>query len=179
MKKKVGLVFNETLEKLDIYSETNLKTLIYLYRFHIPEIKFYDDSLESLQILKKDFKLGLITDGRVFVQKRKVEALNIENLFDTIIFTDILGSENWKPSKVPYEIALNLLNSNPEESVYIGDDPFKDFNAPKLLNMDSIQIKKEEVIDYWAKRGYKKVEPDYEINSLNEIYNLKGLNIFK
>jgi len=45
--------------------------------------------------------------------------------------------------------------------------------------MDSIQIKKEEVIDYWAKRGYKKVEPDYEINSLNEIYNLKGLNIFK
>lgn len=162
-----GKVFNFLIEDLKL--NENILNLVYVYRYHFPNIELYQDSMCVLEKLKKDFKLGLITDGRVFVQKRKVEALNIEKYFDVIIFTDILGDEFWKPSVEPYKLALDLLKSKPEESVYIGDDPYKDFKAPIELGMKSIQVKMEDELDYWKKRGYKKFDADFNVDNLKDV----------
>ena len=131
-----GKIFDILLKELDLYSEKNVLLLVYIYRYHFPKIELYKDSLDVLNELKANgFKLGLITDGRSFVQKRKVEALGLNEYFDSIIFTDVLGSLFWKPSTVPYEITLDLLDSSAEESVYVGDDPYKDFlGAHKIGN---------------------------------------------
>lgn len=164
-----GKVFDLLLKEYDLNSDKNIMTLVYAYRNHLPEISLYEGTQDVLAKLKKNHKLGLITDGQVIAQKRKVEALNLEKYFDTIIFTDILGSEFWKPSKMPYLIALNNLKSSPQEAIYIGDDPYKDFKAPKELEMKTIQIKKEDEMDYWKKRGYERFEADKTINNLEEI----------
>lgn len=160
-------VFNRLIQDLNI--DENVFNLVYVYRYHFPEISLYPDTLNVLKILKKDFKLGLITDGRSFVQKRKVEALNIEKYFDIIIFTDILGENYWKPSTEPYKLALNFLKSSPKNSVYIGDDPYKDFKAPNLLGMKSIQIKIEKELDYWKNKGYNRFDADNCVNELMDI----------
>lgn len=162
-----GSVFDRLVNDLNF--EVNVSTLVYIYRYHFPDISLYSESIPLLKDLKKDYKLALITDGRSFVQKRKVDALNIEDYFDVIIFTDVLGEKFWKPSTGSYKLALSILNCEAKNSYYIGDDPYKDFKAPKQLGMKSIQVKMEDEMDYWKKRGYERVDADFTVNNLNEI----------
>ena len=167
-----GKVFNILLDDLNLSEKENIFNLVYVYRFHTPNISLYDDVLDTLITLKKmDYKLGIITDGKAIVQKNKIDALNLNELFDVIILTDALGSDFWKPSIVPYQIALDLLNSTPNESCYIGDDSFKDFLGPKSLNMITIQVQYEEEIDYWKKRGFNQTKPDYKVKYLQGIFD--------
>ena len=162
-----GKVFDTLVNDLDF--NENVSTLVYIYRYHFPDISLYSESIHLLNELKNNYKLALITDGRSFVQKRKVEALNIENYFDIVIFTDILGENYWKPSIEPYKLALSVLNCEAKDSCYVGDDPYKDFKAPKELGMKSIQVKMEDEMDYWKKRGYERVDADFQVDSLNDI----------
>ena len=187
LSKKYGCDFNTLMSKItDIFNEDgrgsvfdrlvndfnfdeNVSTLVYIYRYHFPDISPYSQSIPLLNDLKEDYKLALITDGRSFVQKRKVDALNIENYFEVIIFTDVLGENFWKPSTEPYKLALSILNCEAKNSYYVGDDPYKDFKAPKQLGMKSIQVKMEDEMDYWKIRGYERVDADFTVNNLNEI----------
>lgn len=169
-----GSVFDRLIHDFDF--DEDVSTLVYIYRYHFPDISLYSESIPLLNSLVKDYKLALITDGRSFVQKRKVEALNIEKYFDEIIFTDILGNDFWKPSVEPYKLALSLLNSNASESFYIGDDPYKDFKAPNQLGMKSIQVKMEEELDYWKHRGFERVDADYNVDNLSEILGVLNEN---
>lgn len=169
-----GSVFDKLIHDFDF--DEDVSTLVYIYRYHFPDISLYSESIPLLNSLVKDYKLALITDGRSFVQKRKVEALNIGKYFDEIIFTDILGNDFWKPSVEPYKLALSLLNSNASESFYIGDDPYKDFKAPNQLGMKSIQIKMEEELDYWKHRGFERVDADYNVDNLSEILGVLNEN---
>ncbi|WP_296807559.1 HAD family hydrolase [uncultured Methanobrevibacter sp.] len=162
-----GKVFDKLVNDLNFNEE--ISTLVYIYRYHFPDIFLYPESILLLDNLKNNYKLALITDGRAFVQKRKVEALNIENYFDVIVFTDVLGENYWKPSPEPYKLVLNMLDCDAKDAYYIGDDPYKDFKAPKNLGMNSIQVKIEDEMDYWKKRGYERVDADFQVDNLNEI----------
>lgn len=167
-----GKIFDDILNEFKLSNKENVLSLVYVYRYHYPNIQLYDDSLEILKKLSKNFKLGLITDGRAFVQKRKIESLKLEDVFDSIMCTDVLGEKFWKPSHIPFEITLDYLECNGTESFYIGDDPFKDFKAPKELGMKTIQVKIEKEMDYWEKRGYKRFDADFTVNNLNEILDI-------
>lgn len=172
-KKGRGKIFNDLLLELDIYSEEELNVLIYLYRSHNPDIKLYNDVFPVLNTLKQmELALGIITDGRASVQQNKINALNLGDFFDVIVYTDKLGSENWKPSTVPYKIALNLLDVSSSKSIYVGDDPYKDFLGPKNLGMETVRIDRGFTENYWAKRGFKEVKANYSINSLKELLPL-------
>ena len=162
-----GKVFDKLVSDLNFKEEVS--TLVYIYRYHFPDISLYPESIPLLNNLKNKYKLALITDGRSFVQKRKVEALNIEDYFDVVIFTDVLGENYWKPSIESYKLVLSILNCDANDACYIGDDPYKDFKAPKKLGMKSIQVKIEDEINYWKKRGYERFDADFKVNSLNEI----------
>ncbi len=52
---------------------------------------------------------------------------------DKIIVTDDYGKEYWKPSIRPFQMMLEYFNIKPEEAVYIGDNPNKDFLPCKEL----------------------------------------------
>ena len=162
-----GKIFDRLIEEFKL--KESVSTLVYIYRYHFPEIYLYPDSIPLLDTLKNNYKLALITDGRAFVQKRKVDALNIADYFDVIIYTDVLGDKYWKPSVEPYKLVLDMLDADVKDVCYIGDDSYKDFKAPKILGMKSIQLKIEDELDYWKERGYEKVDADYQVNNLNEI----------
>ncbi len=166
-----GKIFNKLLDDLNLSEKENVLNLVYIYRFHTPNISLYDDVLDTLTHLKEEnYKLGIITDGKALVQKNKIDALNLDEIFDVIILTDALGPDFWKPSIVPYQIALDLLNSSPKECCYIGDDSYKDFLGPKKLNIKTIQVKYEKEIDYWKERGYSQTKPNHIVKSLKDIF---------
>lgn len=107
------------------------------YREHIPEIKLYDGVVDLIQTLKdRGIKVGIITDGRPEGQRKKLEALGLEKLVDDIIITDALGGVQFrKPNDISFRIMQNRWRIPFEQIIYVGDNPNKDFQAPKQLGM--------------------------------------------
>ena len=139
-----GKVFDSLLRNLALYTEEKVKLLVYLYRSHCPTIHLYEDVLPTLEQLRRcDMHLGIVTDGIASVQRNKIAALGLENLFDVIICTDELGREHWKPSTIPYKVALDLLQVTPLEAIYVGNDPSKDFIGSNSIGMLTIQVKRQ------------------------------------
>lgn len=139
-----GKVFDSLLDNLGLYTEDGVKLLVYLYRSHCPTIRLYEDVLPTLEALKcYGTRLGVVTDGMASVQRNKIAALGLQNLFDAIVCADELGKECWKPSTISYKVALDLLQVSPSEAVYVGDDPSKDFVGPNLIGMLTIQVKRQ------------------------------------
>ena len=167
-----GNIFNLALERMNIiFDEDIIASMVKIYRDHNPKIKLAED-VESLLIkLKKVYSLGIITDGYFEVQKKKVQALKLEELFDIIIYTDRYGREFWKPNVFGYKLALKNLEVSPEETVYIGDNPYKDFIGAKETGITTVRILKPEQ-EYSKVRLDKEYEADYEIRELHEIINV-------
>jgi HAD superfamily hydrolase (TIGR01549 family) len=117
-----------------------------VYREHIPEIKLYDGVTELIEKLKNEnIKVGIITDGRVSGQKKKIHALGLDKLVEDIIVTDELGGVQFrKPCDIAFRIMQNRWRIPYEQMVYVGDNANKDFQAPKQLGMRSIWFQNED-----------------------------------
>ncbi len=111
-----------------------------VYREHTPEIKLREGAAELLTALKsKGVKIGIITDGRVSGQEKKLAALGLYDMADDIIITDSLGGVQFrKPNDISFRIMQNRWRIPFEQLIYIGDNPAKDFQAPNQLGMAHI-----------------------------------------
>lgn len=167
-----GNIFNIALENANIfYDEKTINKMVEIYRNHMPKIKLETKIKKLLSEISKDYLLGIITDGYFEVQKKKVKALKIERLFDCIIYTDEYGKDFWKPNIFPYKLALEKLQMSPKETIYIGDNPHKDFIGAKSIGIVTVRIL-QEGREYSNVRLDKDHEADYEIRKLNDIINL-------
>lgn len=139
-----GQVFDLLLKELNLDNSPNVYTLIHRYRTHWPKIQLFPQALDLLQGLRaKDILLGLVTDGQATVQHRKVAALSLESELDVIICTDDIGRKHWKPSVVPFTVALDVLGVKAGEAVYVGDDSRKDFEGPNYLGIRTVHYSRE------------------------------------
>jgi putative hydrolase of the HAD superfamily len=133
--------FNTAMEAAKIaYDADYVATLVEVYRNHHPAITLPEDSRETLDRLKGRYRLALLTDGYMPAQKLKVQALGIEGYFDSIIYTEELGRENWKPSPLGFQKIMFDLGVEASECAYVGDNEGKDFIAPNLLGMASVKL---------------------------------------
>lgn len=99
-----------------------------------------------IQKLKsKGIKVGIITDGRVSGQKKKLQALGLDKLVDDIIITDELGGTQFrKPCDIAFRIMQRRWGIPFEQMVYVGDNAEKDFQAPKQLGMRTLYFENED-----------------------------------
>lgn len=137
--------FDTTLRRLGIESdEALIQDLVDCYRAHLPDINPYADVVPTLRHLTEKYHLALITDGNLQAQKNKVRALDIEQLFEKIVYTDEYGKDYWKPSSFPFQLVLEYFSVTGDECAYVGDNMEKDFIAPNKLGWLTVQIKREE-----------------------------------
>ena len=136
-----GNIFDLVLERAGYDASPELvHTMIHVYRNHKPQISLLPDSVELLRILGKN-RLALITDGYPKTQWNKIKALDLGSYIGKIIVTGDWGREFWKPHTRAF-IEVSKEYSGPE-CIYIGDNPSKDFDAPRLLNWSpSIRIRR-------------------------------------
>ena len=100
-----------------------------------------------LGLKSKGIKVGIITDGRVSGQKRKIQALGLDRLIDDIIITDELGGMQFrKPCDIAFRIMQHRWGIPFEQMVYVGDNAEKDFQAPKQLGMRSVFFRNKDGI---------------------------------
>ncbi|MCX7748476.1 MAG: HAD family hydrolase [Clostridia bacterium] len=168
-----GKIFDRICQCFNLNED--IDALVELYRKAKPVLRIYEDARMFLEHNTKKCKLGLITDGVGYVQWNKIKQLGIENHFDSIIVTDDLGKEFWKPSQVPYIKMAESMGLSLRDMVYVGDNPNKDFCGAKQLKMLTVRILREQG-DYVNIFLDKEYEADFTIKSLNELEKILQKN---
>lgn len=133
---------DHVLRSRGIFSEERYSEWLNVYRGIIPEISPYDGVIEMLEgFIASGKRLGMITDGRVEAQSKKLDSLGIRYLFEKIILTDSLGGVFFrKPNTTAFEIMQKHYGVPFEKMVYIGDNLKKDGIAPLALGMGFIHF---------------------------------------
>lgn len=138
-----GRIFDEALAALGIDPQPALVAeMVAVYRGHEPELRLFSDAADLLRFAAPQFRLALITDGFAPVQRRKIRALGLEPLIPCHVVTDELGRAHWKPSPEPYRRVMARFPGCPEGYVYVGDNPRKDFLAPKQLGWRTVRVRR-------------------------------------
>ncbi len=136
-----GSTFNVALTKLGIpYDGPVIHKLVEIYRTHTPTLTLPPESRATLDELQGRYTLALLTDGFLPTQRLKVQALGIEQYFRAIVYTEELGRDCWKPSPRGFERLIEMLQTRPEQMVYVADNETKDFIAPNRLGLLTIQL---------------------------------------
>lgn len=166
-KKKTSMyphLFDDLLDLLNLKNE--IENVIKIFNNYDGELKLYPDVIFTLKELKRiDYKLGIITDGNIDRQKRKIKLLGLNGFFDITIFTKEIN--NPKPSEIPFKVAVDKLRANPQMSFYVGDNPLIDFKGAKKVGMKTVRILRGEF-----KNNPRNERVDYEIREMKELLNI-------
>lgn len=160
-----GEIFNKLLEEYRIYSKALVKKCITTYRLHKPDIELPELSKQILNLLSSHC-LYLVTDGNKNVQKNKVVALKLDSYMEKCYLTYRYGMHNSKPSPYCFNLISDKENVLPEEIVYIGDNPKKDFLGIKPLGYRTIRVMTGQYKDVKVPESDN---ADIQISSLSEL----------
>jgi putative hydrolase of the HAD superfamily len=169
-------VFNAALKSCRVsFDDDFMATLIEAYRNHHPSLTLPPESKKALDELGKRYKLAMLTDGFLPAQRLKVQALGIERYFQSIIYTEELGREHWKPSPLGFQKIMFDLGVEAGECVYVGDNEEKDFAAPNSLGIVTVKIAKPTSL-HTAAAADAEARPSHTIYAIDDLIRLvKGL----
>ncbi len=175
-------IFNRTLDKLHIkYEPRIIDQMVGVYRNHKPNIYLLEDAEWVLNNIRDKIKIGLISDGFLVAQENKVKALKLRDRIHSIILTDQLGREFWKPSPIPFEISSKELGFPHDQCVYVGDNVNKDFVTAKKLGWKTVHINRKEGV--YSNNNYKandSYQAHYMVDDLRELPDIPVLShVFK
>lgn len=160
-----GKVFNLVLEQFGLLSKKNIQRCISTYRGHTPTISLAEDAVRLLERFK-NLRLFVVTDGNKFVQERKVKALGLQDRIEFAYITYRYGLNHSKPSPYCFQLICKRCNVSPEEVLYIGDNPKKDFVGIKPLGFKTVQILRGPYQSLDVQESHK---ANYCITSLDEV----------
>jgi putative hydrolase of the HAD superfamily len=131
------------------------------YRDGFPNacVLFPDAAQTLAQLRALGFKLGLITNGSLRMQSRKLECLALSPLFDTILISDAEGIS--KPDRQIFHRALERLNTSAAQAVFVGDHPDVDVAGARAAGMRAIWRRDSKVT--------RRVEADGVIEELSDL----------
>jgi putative hydrolase of the HAD superfamily len=108
------------------------------YRVGFPSAcLLFPDAAQTLAALRASgLKLGLITNGSVRMQSRKLECLALSSAFETILISDAEGIS--KPDTEIFYRASERLHVDPVRAVFVGDHPEVDVAGARAAGMFAI-----------------------------------------
>lgn len=119
------------------------------------------NTIHFLNRIKMHIKVGIVTNGSTQRQKAKIFNTNLNRYFETIIISEEAGCS--KPDKRIFELALNELNTEPEDVLFVGDDLEKDIAGCQNANIKGIWFNPQKI------KNTTGIQPYAEINTLDSL----------
>ena len=115
-------------------------------------------------LTKLGIKLAVVSDAPSREAWMRIYYLNLYHFFDAVITFDDSGQR--KPSSKPFEMALNKLKLEAEDSLMIGDWPERDVVGAKQIGMRTA------FAVYGDTFGTKNSGADWDIQDVSEIITI-------
>jgi putative hydrolase of the HAD superfamily len=177
----LGQLFRIVLQqRMPNHAQQHADGLIKAYRtcdLQPRDLTLFEDAVRAMARYEANGPIGLITDGTHVMQAKKVRALDLDQRFANIVYTDALGPGRayFKPHPRAFEIMQSALDRQPgDRMVYVGDNPSKDFVAPNALGWTTVWINRGGGIHAGAVMA-DGGKPQHEIGSLDELTPLLGV----
>ncbi|MFS0786468.1 HAD family hydrolase [Shouchella sp. 1P09AA] len=159
----------EGLQKLGVYDEAFALELAHLFpieRRKHPVV--YDDTFSTLNALKDNVQLVLITNGSPDLQNTKLELTpELVPYFDHILISGAFGQG--KPKVRMFEEALSRLEIAPNETLMVGDNLHTDILGANASDIPSVWLNRDRVLNNTDSK------PTFEIHSLQDLLELENL----
>lgn len=164
-----GDLFTPVLRRyLGEVQEVYVQQLVRVYQQHEPRINPFPETLEVLSKLMLSYRLGLISDGSLGVQERKLKALQLRHFFNAVVFSDEWGKDFWKPHARPYKACAYRLGVDTTALVYVGDNPVKDFITARQLGIGTVRVQRNGTLHEKVALA-PEFEADHRIGHLGEL----------
>jgi FMN phosphatase YigB (HAD superfamily) len=130
-------------------------------------------AVACLSMLAARVPLGVVSNGFVDIQYRKLEALGIRNLFSSIVLSDELGIR--KPDVRIFQEAMRQIGKPPRECLYVGDSYKYDIAGAAAAGMQTCWFRRREISSPGNGPAPGGPIPDMVIGSLEELIGAIGL----
>jgi putative hydrolase of the HAD superfamily len=122
--------------------EAVIPGLVEVIRTHTPNLRLPRSSRDVLQRLRDGWRIAILTNGMPSIQTRKVEALGLADLVDTVVFASEFGSGAGKPDPEPFVETARRLDLPVTRSVFVGDDMVRDIAGASRVGMRTIHLRR-------------------------------------
>lgn len=122
--------------------------------------RLFPKAIETLQYLKNaGYRMFLLTNGFVEVQKVKIRDSKLEPFFERMITSEEAGYQ--KPHEKIFEFALNIVKAEKADCLMIGDDLESDIEGAQNFGIDTV---------FFNQAGLMHAHtPTFEIKKLDEL----------
>ena len=156
-------------------TSTISQELLDIYKEGFKEVLTKDSRrIEVKRILvflrKKGVKLGVLSNEGELALDLGLDFYGIIGLFDLVLSSEEVKVE--KPDVKVFNYALEGLDSKPETSVFVGDDPIRDILPAKKIGMKTIlYVPPHEYSSKasWRSYKYSGINPDFVIKKFAEL----------
>jgi putative hydrolase of the HAD superfamily len=151
--------------------DLDAKTLMEEYFAHYSsQQRLFPGALDCLRKLGCIIKLGIITNGFVDVQKKKLEKTGLAELVDAVLISEETG--RIKPHPDVFRMALEQLGITPEEALYIGDSYASDIVGAESAGIRTIWFNPKGLISTGDYHG--EVVADWRTLEQNLLLKING-----
>ncbi|WP_160680138.1 YjjG family noncanonical pyrimidine nucleotidase [Clostridium sp. C8-1-8] len=138
------------------------------YMKHLANASFvYEDSIELVESLHKNYRLAIVTNGLKEVQNKRIKQSIISKYFEDVVISEEVKVA--KPDPKIFEIALNNLNHVDKSKVLmVGDSLTSDIKGGFNFGIDTCWYNPNKIVNRTD------IEPTYEISELSQLKEIIG-----
>jgi len=164
-----GETFDRWLQRRGIWQRERVRLLVDVYHDHVPQISPCPGVPELLDRLRQQYVLGLVSDGPLVAQRRKLEALGLGGRFRAVVWSDDWGRDARKPDPRPFRAVLGALGVAPAGAVYVADNPVKDFVGARRAGVRTVRVRHTKGLYSTMEPPTPAYAPEAEVASLQEL----------
>jgi putative hydrolase of the HAD superfamily len=122
--------------------ESKVPAWVEQYRAHEPALRLLPAVTRTLDRMRGEWRVGVLTNGIPSVQAAKVRALGLGDLVDAVTYADEFGGG--KPSAAAFFEILSRLGAEARCAVFAGDDPLRDIEGARRIGMKTVFVTRRE-----------------------------------
>ena len=130
-------------------------------RYLLNEIQPDSKQIAFLQGLATEYKMAIVSNGRVKKQQQKIAKSGLKPVFQAYIISGERGIR--KPQAGIFKQALKQLDSKPEESLFIGDSLENDIKGADMMGIRTCWLNRHKIPEDFP------IKPGYHIKTLYEM----------
>lgn len=129
--------FNTLFQQFRYKNELLADEINHLYIETCPKKgNLIEGALETLQFVKNEYQIHIITNGFQEIQRTKIEYSGLQDYIQELITSD--NSGHHKPHPGIFRYGLAQTGAKLEESIMIGDNLITDIKGAKQVRMDHV-----------------------------------------
>lgn len=157
-------IISNNLPELDLTNE-DIKSITNDYVYNYEKYTFFEDVPSTLQKLSQSYKLAVVSDAWPSLEGIFIN-MNLRKYFSSFIISSQKGIT--KPNELMFRLALQELNVQPEESIFIDDNP-KNCEAAMKFGIIPIILCRDFKSYIYNKIKYRNI---LVVRNLNDIYDI-------